>query len=173
MVTLAETLSMTAPVSVLKHKARRLGVDDVRSMIALAVERGCDHYAAEQGPTMDPGRKALTDEELVILLLAGGNSYEPNAIRCAAQLSRSKQVTSAGLVRLAKMEKTERVLAHIAHAGTQYDPEGFYFWNEILAGLGAVGFLPEPALPHWSRFVSMPGRQRSGFVAPKWLIPKS
>lgn len=173
MVTLAETLSMTAPVSVLKHKARRLGVDDVQSMIALAVERGCDHYATHRSPAMYPDREVLTDDELVILLLSGGNSYEPNAIRCAAQLSRSIHVTPSGLVRLAKMEKTERVLAHIARAGIQYDPEGARFWNEIFTGLGPVDSRPEPALPHWSRFVSMPGRQRTGFVAPKWLVPKS
>ena len=107
MPTLAQTIETTTPVSPLLRKARRIGIRSVDDMIALAASRGCSHYM--------PGLRSvpvsadeLGDEELTILLIVGENPYEPTAIRCAAQLARSRLVNPAKLARLALMEKCER-----------------------------------------------------------------
>lgn len=172
MKTLAQTLASSTPVSVLLRKARRLGIDGVGPMIDLAVARGCRHYESGSQPHEKlPAREELTDEELAILLMIGENPYEPMAIRCAAQLARSPFVDPLRLAKLAIMEKTERVLAHIARAGIDHDPDGLDFWRAILNRLPPMAARPEPDLPHWSRFVSMPGRQRVGIAPTRWLVP--
>lgn len=163
---------MTTPVSPLLRKARRLGLRGVESFVSLAVARGCGHYASPVSlPVGAPGRNKLSDEELTVLLLVGENRYEPMAIRCAAQLARSSHVSIPGLARMAKMEKVERVLAHIARAGLAHDPDGAGFWQDLLDRIVAPPERDEPDLPHWTRFVSMPGRQRHGEVPAVWLIP--
>ena len=172
MPTLAQTLQTTTPVSPLLRKARRSGLRDVGDFIALAVERGCTHYRAAARNKPSHGGECLSNEELTILLLIGENPFEPTAIRCAAQLARSGDISPARLARLAIMEKCERVLAHIARAGVAHDPEGIGFWNNILRLLPNQPWRQEANLPHWSRFVSMPGIQRRGHVPPTWLVPR-
>jgi hypothetical protein len=113
----------------------------------------------------------LGNEELTILLLIGENPYEPTAIRCAAQLARARGTRPDRLARLAVLEKCERVLVHIARAGAAHDPDGVGFWNEILRLLPDQPQREEPCLPHWSRFVSMPGIQRQGPIPARWLTP--
>ena len=174
MPTLAQKLSMTAPISPLRRKARRLGVDSVERMIAAAVARGCRHYALTvrvfESP---PALSDLSNEELTILLLSGENPYEPYAIRCAAQLARSADVDPARLAFMAVREKTERVLAHIARSGIAHDCEGRSFWTSVLSHLHRTETREEPELPHWSRFVSMPGLQRGGMAPTTWLTPET
>ena len=165
---------MTAPVSPLRRKARRLGIDSVDSMIALAVARGCRHYApAAQALESPPGLSDLTNEELTILLLSGENPYEPTAIRCAAQLARSPDVDPTRLAFQAVKEKTERVLAYIARSGIVHDCEGQGFWTRVLARFPRTEARQEPELPHWSRFASMPGLQRGGQAPTIWLTPET
>lgn len=170
MPTLAEVLATTTPVSPLLRKARRLGVRNVAEMMALAASRGCNHYSA-LAESLPEAAKAISDTELTILLLAGENPYEPAAIRCAGQLARSPRVQPGQLAQLAIMEKCQRVLAHIARAGIEHDPEGCDFWTDLLSRLAPSAKRHEPALPHWSRFVSMPGIQRSGPAPIRWLTP--
>lgn len=174
MPTLAQILRTTTPVSPLLRKARRLGLHGVQTLIALAVSRGCRHYAAPVAlPPNVPPRELLSDDELTILLLVGENAYNPTAIRCAAQLARSEHVDPGTLARFARMEKTERVLAHIAHAGLEHDDGGKAFWQDLLTRLHAPLRRSEPDLPHWSRFVTLPGRQSSGVVPGHWLVPSA
>jgi len=141
-------------------------------LVQLAISRGCIHYASGATPIARlPQSDELGDEELTILLIIGENSYDPTAIRCAAQLARAPGIRPAELVRLAVMEKTERTLAHITRAGIAHDIEGCPFWQSVLDLLPTTPPRSEPDLPHWTRFVSMPGRQRSGVVQPQWLTP--
>lgn len=172
--TLAATLSMTTPVSPLLRKAKRLGIHGLEDMISLAVARGCTHYARMM-PKQHRQDLAhdLSDAELTILLLIGENPYSPAAIRCAGQMARSPHVDVQELARLAVQEKCERVLIHIARAGLLHDPDGHSFWEELTHALPALPEGPEPELPHWSRFMSMPGIQRSGPVAGRWLTPQN
>lgn len=172
MSTLAETLEATTPVSPLLRKARRLGVCNVNDMLALAASRGCLHYAPSSSvdaPLVSLDK--LDDNELTILLLVGENTYEPSAIRCAAQLARSTRIDPKKLASLAVMEKCQRVLSYIARAGVEHDTEGIAFWQDLLQRLTPTSAKKEPHLPHWTRFVSMPGYQRFGTAPTRWLVP--
>lgn len=174
MATLAQTLATTTPVSVLLRKARRLGLQGVESLISAAVSRGCRHYSSHaSGTSISPSTENLGNDELTILLIIGENAYEPAAIRCAAQLARSHDIDPVRLAKLAVMEKTERVLSHIAQAGIDHDKEGAQFWQTVLNHLPSHNPRPEPDLPHWTRFVSMPGRQRFGPAPTQWLVPST
>lgn len=173
MVTLAQTLGTTTPVSPLLRKARRMGIRTIGEMIALAVSRGCHHYPAVLSPSEIPSAASgISDEELTILLILGENTYDPNAIRCAAQLARSPANRPERLAKLAIMENCQRVLSHIARAGVEHDPEEPDFWKQLLFHLSSPAPRKEPALPHWSRFVSMPGLQRHGPAPSRWLVPR-
>lgn len=173
MVTLAQKLAMTTPVSPLLRKARRLGLQGVEALIAAAVSRGCDHYrSTSAGGLKVPALHDLGDDELVILLLLGENAYEPMSIRCAAQLARSPRIDPVRLARLARLEKTERVLAHVARAGLEHGGEAREFWQTLVDELPGALPRPEPELPHWTRFVSMPGLQRGGVAPTRWLVPR-
>lgn len=172
MPSLAQALSTTCPVSPLLRKARRLGLSTVDSMIALAAKRGCRHYSQEgyRCPDLDTGD--ISNEELTILLLLGENHYSPDAIRCAAQMAREPSMNAGKLARLAVMEKCERVLSYIAQAGMDHDADGHAFWCQLLSLLPQQEPISSAALPHWSRFVSMPGIQRGGMASPQWLTPQ-
>jgi hypothetical protein len=172
MITLAQKLGQTTPVSLLRKKATRLVIQTSEDALRLAASRGCGHYRpCDAVGIADPGRDLLPDDELAILLISGESAYDPLAIRCAAQLARSKRVDPRRLARLARLEKADRVLRHIARAGVEHDEEGRAFWQTVLDCLPHVPFHEEPYLPHWTRFVSMPGIQRHGPVIPRWLIP--
>lgn len=172
MPSLAATLGTTTPVSALVRKARRLGIRGLSAAMHLAVERGCRHYLpVVSGPVPSVPRSALPDDELAMLLLCGEHPYDVMAIRCAAQLARSPDVKPGRLALLAVREKAEPVLAHIARAGAAHDEAGRAFWQEVLARLPTVPNRDHPALPHWTRFVSMPGRQRTRVLPPTWLVP--
>lgn len=172
MPTLAQTLGMTQSVSPLLRKARNLGIGGVPDMLSLAATRGCKHYSptTENSPIL-PGADLLSDTELTLLLLLGQNKYNPTAIRCAAQLARSPHVGAASLAKLAIMERCQRVLAHIARAGVTHDVDGKSFWLEVLSEISPTPERVEPELPHWSRFVTMPGIQRGGIAETRWLTP--
>ncbi len=172
MISLANQLGCTAPVSLLVRKARRLGLYGIDSFIQLASKRGCYHYHNPKNqPITDPSLARLTNAELTILLISGENSYEPMAIRCAAQLARSSDIDPTNLAILAIREKADRVLLHIATAGIKHDTPGKAFWNTIIHKLPHQPLRQEPHLPHWSRFVSLPGYQRGGIQKSTWLTP--
>ncbi len=172
MISLALTIGQTVPVSSLVRKAARLGLRNVEDGIALAAQRGCHHYDPEAYRELPEIETAdFSDEELTVFLMAGEHLYEPMAIRCAAQLARSPEIDPRRLSRLARLHRVERVLAHIARAGLEHDAGGRGFWETVLADLPGIPVRVEPDLPHWTRFVSMPGLQRDGVKPPQWLTP--
>ncbi len=119
MVTLNQSLHQTSHHSLLMRKAARYGLGDVENLINLAVLRGCHHYrnVLPHSALQDPGQDALSDEELAILLLHGNNRYEPMAIRCAAQLLKSKRIHPERVSHLAIRERCEVPLRYIASHG--------------------------------------------------------
>ena len=174
MTALATVLGETRSVSPLLRRARALGVGTLPELLALAVARGCRHYAVEARPAVcDPGREALPDEDLAILLLLGEHSFEPMAIRCAAQLLGGPGVDAGRLATLAQRERCTRVLAHIAQAGAEHDEVAPAFWSDLVVRIGPVQPVPEGTLPHWTRFVSLSGAQRhSRRQVSVWLRPQ-
>jgi hypothetical protein len=168
MATLAKEIGDTANCSALFRRAKRLGINTVRDFIRLAVARGCRHYASIYTPAdSDPGFSALSNEELVALLLLGENEFDPIAVRCAAQLVGRCNAESLALV--AKRERVERVLSYICDAGTIHDASNSFFWIRLRALLGAQDPVAEGILPHWSRFVSQTGVTRNGREHVQWL----
>jgi hypothetical protein len=168
--TTAHHLGETAHMSPLGRRARRLGLGDPATLIGLAVKRGCSHYAAAGRPPPDFDDKAITNEELVSLLLLGETAFEPMAIRCAAQLISKTNPVRLGQV--ASRERTGRILSYIADAGERYDRENAGFWQTLRSNLGTQKPIKPGVLPHWSRFVSDPGMVRGERKAPVWLKAK-
>ena len=169
---LADKLQCTVHCSLLQRKARKFGLVTIEEVIALAVERGCVHYRGTTRASTPPiSREQLSNTELVALLLLNQQNYSPTAIRCAAQLARSPDVTATQLAVVARKERIERQLAHIAKAGVEHDDQAVEFWQSVLHQLQFLPREREEHLPHWSRFVSSPGIQRGQMIKPTWLIP--
>ncbi len=169
---LAQRMQETCHVSPLRRHATALGLRDGWDLLALAVQRGCRHCAGvgPQRAGTDPGESVLANEELVVLLLAGENRFEPFLIRAAAELLRAVPVNVVRLVWLARRERVGRVLAHIARAGVAHDPQADFFWAALVSGLGPVASVPPGVLPHWSRFVALRGVGRGGRpLGKQWL----
>ena len=176
MAALATILGETRPVSPLLRRARSLGAGTLPELLALAVARGCRHYSAatsEVASVRDPGREALSDEELAVLLLTQEHGSDPMAIRCAAQLLSGEHIDGARLAALAIRERCTRALAHIAEAGMAHDEKAPAFWRELRERLGAGVPVPEGGMPHWTRFVALSGVQRhSRRPTSVWLRPQ-
>jgi hypothetical protein len=168
MATLAKELGDIRNCSALLRKANRLGLTAVADFIQLAVARGCRHYAPSFPPAdHDPGFAAISNEELVALLLLGENEYEPIAIRCAAQMT--GRCDAQRLARVAKRERVERVLVYISKAGRIHDVKNKGFWEQLEILLGRQDPVADGVLPHWSRFVSQTGITRNGGGDVRWL----
>lgn len=157
------------------RKARRLGLADVESLVWLAAKRGCRHFSnvfPSGEDTPEPGLDRLSQDELVVLLLHGNNRNEPMAIRCAAQLLKSKAISPHRVAFLAIQERCETALKHIARHGITHDPESPDFWATILDALANRGHRPpEGILPHPDRFLVNPGIQHGTLPKPHWLSP--
>ena len=173
MTSLAARLGESRHASVLLRRLRRLGLRDLRDLVAIAVQRGCTHYrsAAAGSDANDPGREELPDEELIVALLAGESPFDPIALRCAAQLASGEDVDAGRLAFLARRERCERALAHIARAGVEHDEQGRRFWSTLMSSLRPVPPVPPGVLPHWTRFAALTGVRPNGGAEMKsvWL----
>jgi hypothetical protein len=168
MATLATELGDISHCSALLRRAKRLGLNSVADLVGVAVARGCRHYApAYPLRDADPGLAAISNEELVVLLLLGENEYDPIAIRCAAQLAGRCKVDQ--LIIIAKRERVGRALSYIAKAGIAHDAVKADFWTHLRNLLGDQVDIIEGVLPHWSRFVSQTGITRNGAGNVQWL----
>jgi hypothetical protein len=170
--TLARQLGDTTHVSGLALKlAQTSGAGDrlPEWLLKVAVQRGARHYLRDFDPSLPPDNPAIPDEEVGVALCLGQMPYEPWFIRAAAQLLSSPEVDPRRLVQLAKMERVEPVLLHIAgaceRAGEMSEP-----WATLKKQLHPRRMVRADALPHWTRFAILPGLTRSGSNAPpQWL----
>lgn len=175
--TLAEHLGSTPHLSPLLHKARRLGLSAPEDLLWLAVHRGCTHYTPpdyDADRVCEPGRARLSDLELAIALCSAAQQYDPVLVRCAAQLLGVKSISAAALVRLARMERCEAVIRHIALAAEQVDAGREAFWREVLQQLPGRAALRPGVLPHSSRFMvqtGITGPKRATAPRRVWLRP--
>ena len=173
----ANTYGGTAHLSPLLRKARRLGLATPKALLHLAVKRGCDHYTPtdyDGRAVDDPGLVALSDAELGMALISGAQEYDPQWMRCAAQLLSRPGLNTSDLVRLALMERCAPVLRYIGVQAMQWDAGREAFWAEVLAGLPAGMAAPAGVWPHPSRFMTQAGYRRGGGQAlPVWLRPRA
>jgi len=160
--TLARKLGTTTHVSPLLIKARRLGLPTWRELCTLAVQRGCRHYAQGDEPQGElVSRELFSDEELAVALLNVALPYQPHAIRCGAAMLSAPGNDSRRLAWLAKLERSELPVLHVARAGQMMEPDN-PFWPHLIAALPDLPAAPEGVLPHPTRFVAMTGILRRG-----------
>ena len=174
--TLAAHLGVPCHVSPLLAKMRRLGFPTSRAFAALAVARGCHHYAAFADPdiAVNTVKSAeISDEELAIALLSPANPYDPMLIRIGSQMLSGPKCDPSKLVRLAIQERCTSILKGIAECGKVTEPHE-PLWARILERLPICQSIPSGVLPHPSRF-----RIETGILHPKrhddvrvrWLRP--
>ena len=167
MTSLAARLGTTEHISLLLRKAKALGLHGPAELIGLAVARGCRHY--RDGPEAPPDRPVsetcFSNEELALALLSPCLPYNPRCIRVGAQMLGGPDNRPRRLAFLARRERAEAVLRHIAAAGRQTEPQ-HAFWRELLEALPAVSpTCREPSagvMPHAGRY-----RAQAGITNPR------
>ena len=178
MMTLARKLGGPVHHSLLLRKAREVGLHGASELIALAIARGCQHYRGgpEPVPTEPLPRAVFSDEELAVALLSPCLPYDPRAVRVGAQMLGSHGNQPRRLALLARRERAENVVRHVAVAGQLTEPCE-PFWEELLAALPSRSALPAGVLPHPSRFRIETGLTNPSDLAGrggsqmKWLRP--
>ena len=181
MITLAGKLGMPGHHSLLLRKAAQFGLRGTSGLIGLAVARGCQHYQGGPEPVLSlpPSRATFSDEELAIALLSPCLPYSTRAVRVGAQMLGSRGNQAQRLALLARRERAEAVVRHVATAGQQTEPQEL-FWSELLAALPPTPSrcmaIQAGTLPHPSRFRLETGRTRlidpgRGDARSTWLRP--
>lgn len=170
--TLAEKLGMTAHISGLLIKARRLGLE-AEGLERLAIQRGCDYYhEGEPLPPLTVTREQFSDEELAIALLNPSLRYHPQTLRLGAAMLGAEGNDPETIARLAKYERCEPLVRYVAEAGKQFEPEN-EFWKKLLSLLPATPPPKSSVVPHPTRFVAMTGITRRGIeTVTEWIRPR-
>ncbi len=179
--TLARRLGTTHHLSPLLLKAKRLGINSSEDLERLAISRGLRYYdpfgdsaasLAGRSDSQDaPGRDIFTNEELAVALLSPAAPYSMQRLRMSAAMIAADGNNPDTIARLAKWERSESIIRHLATCGRQAEPEN-PFWNELIARLPESSPHPADRLPHLSRFVAMTGLTRSGKGPEmKWVRP--
>lgn len=124
-----------------------------RKLLAMAVARGCWHYATLWPDIAPDGRSTLRHEFLGCALLRGPANVETfQAIRCGAMVL-SDSGNSPELIALAAQELgVAGRVAHVARLGAAHD-ERPAFWRRMLAALPAAAPREQDFLPGLSRLV--------------------
>jgi len=173
MPTLFRRLGTTSHVSPLRRRLQAAGLEDVASLMRLAVRRGCRYYEdTVSGDVTDPGKHRVSNEELAIGLLHGSLEWSPAAIRMGAALLGARGNDPRKLVRLARMERAEAVVRNLAEVGRSVEPTNG-FWSCLLEELPDRSRIPSGVLPHSTRFVAMTGITREGRgIRSQWIRPQ-
>ena len=177
---LAHRMGTSAHLSPLLRKAHRLGLRDARDLEQLALDRGLryfgspaqqDHGAQNLRAMSAEKALSLTNEELAIALINPAAPYSLNRIRMAAAIIAGEGISASRILRLARMERCETVVGHIAMSGAKVEPDN-PLWRFLLKNL-PEGTPPNPdVLPHISRFVAMSGITRYGKQnSMQWIRP--
>ena len=184
--TLAQRLGTTAHLSPLLMKAKRLGLRQPEDLERLAVRRGLRYYsepgelsrlqegAAGTETRMEQvGTTLFSNEELAVSLLSLGLPFSQQRIRMGAAMLAAMGVSAEKLLCLARQERCEPVLFHIAKCGHRVEPDNA-FWELILDRLPKVQTFQPDVLPHITRFVAMTGFTRRGKeTVMQWIRPRA
>lgn len=168
---LAHRLGETPHLSPLLRKAERFsgaGEHLAEWLLKVAILRGAGHYERPMRPALPPDNPALNDEEVGVALCLAHLPDDPVFVRAASQLLSSPAVNPEELVRLARMERVETVLCHIAAACARVD-QNLEPWATVRRELKPRRQLPEGTLSHWTRFAALIGLTRHGMMPPQWI----
>lgn len=181
--TLAHKLGTTAHVSPLLMKARRLGLRVPEDLCTLAVQRGCRYYdlrgdsmrLCEEVPTYGgagvSGREPLSNEELALALLSICLEDSQHRLRVGAAMLGAEGNSPARIAKLARQERCEVVVRHVAQCGHAVEPQNPFWW-ELLTQLPETPVPALDTLPHVTRFVAMTGFTRRGReTIMQWIRP--
>lgn len=169
--TLARRLGETTHVSGLAIRLARLsGAGDrlPQWLLKTAVGRGAKHYQRDFDPSLPPDNPVIPDEEIGVALCLGQMPDDPWFIRAAAQLLSSPRVDPHRLAQLARMERVEPVMLHIAAASERVG-EVSEPWATLRRQLHPRRAVRTEALPHWTRFALLAGLTRDGYAPAQWL----
>ena len=179
---LAYRLGTTAHLSPLMHKAKRLGMRAPEDLEHLALARGLRYFGrlphAENGraTTSDaslPPPEQFSNEELAITLMSPSLPYSLNRLRMAAAMLGAHGISADIILRLARLERCETIVRHIAECASQVEP-AHPLWQTLLHRLPVPPSLPPGTLPHPSRFVAMSGLDRTGRnTRAQWIRPSA
>jgi len=177
---LAHRIGVSGHLSPLLQRARRLGAGDVRDLEHIALGRGLRYFGFPENhqdtsldrPALPAGdRSQFSDEELVIALINPAAPYSLTRIRMAAALMAADGISAAKIIRLARQERCESVVRHIARCGNTVEPKN-PFWQTLLRNLPDAPPAKPDVLPHISRFVAFSGINRNGRQdTMQWIRP--
>ena len=148
---MGEALHETRMLSSVRRKLQRLGFPTEAHWVQLAIQRGCNHYWQKGPSVIDPGPESISNLEIATSLLANESAYHPTFVRIAAQLI-SGETDPDAVLRMAKLERFETPLRHIAEAGKTIEPDQI-LWTKLLEKLPDRS-PPEAVLPHRDRFTT-------------------
>lgn len=159
---LAVRLGVTSHVSPLRMKFRRLRevypIKDASTLedwlLDLANARGVTVVSRsleklQSNKNELPGLNEVSNAALVVALCQLQGLDRPPWLRAAAQLITRGSVDGAELLRLARRERVERILAELARQALKVDP-AHPGWREIEETFGSEPPLRD-SLVHWSR----------------------
>jgi hypothetical protein len=175
--TLARRLGTTTHLSPLMQKAKRLGVHTAEGLERIAIARGLRYFGRidpesdDLNPDCMPDPDHFSNEELAIALMSPSLPYSLNRIRMAAAMLGADGVSAENVLRLARLERSETIVRHIAESAVRVEPD-YPLWRALLRRLPATLPLAPDILPHQSRFVAMTGLDRSGRnLRMQWIRP--
>jgi hypothetical protein len=162
-------------------KAKRVGLPDPEDLERLAVLRGLRYYdshgdstASSPGQSQPPTASlhdSFTNEELAVALISPAAPYSMQRLRMGAAVMAADGNDPEMIARLAKWDRSESIVRHIASCGQRAEPD-HPFWSQLLDTLPESAPLPVDALPHLTRFVAMTGLTRSGKgQTMQWIRP--
>jgi hypothetical protein len=114
----------------------------------------------------------LSNVELGVALCLGHFDYDPINIRLGAEILSAKDCEPGAIAHLARQERCETVIRHIAECGQRVEGENPN-WGILLRVIPSRRTEKPDCLPHWTRFVSMTGVTRSGGKHIEWLRPRN
>ena len=162
--TLARRMGTTAHISPLLMKAKRIGLKKPEDLEELAVQRGLryyDSYHEKNLPTKDTSQDTLSNEELALVLISLETPYSPQRLRMSAAMIAAEDNKPETIALLAKRERSESIVRHIAQCGSETEPNN-PFWKKLLSQLPPSAAPATDVLPHLTRFVAMTGLTRAG-----------
>lgn len=179
--TLAQRMGTTPHISPLLMKAWRIGLKQPEDLEKLAVHRGLRYYDSygdtkslphEQArPSIIANEDTLSNEELALALISLATPYSLQRLRMSAAMIAAQGNKPETIALLAKRERSEPIVRHIAQCGSKAEPYN-HFWKKLLDLLPQT---PAPALdvlPHLTRFVAMTGLTRAGKgTRMQWIRP--